>query len=101
MRTTGNSGSLDSSMAGAYHQRAIELIVFTPGVDGITQQHHEQQNNGEKGSIVERQAQTDRHDLSLLFAQHIASATDRVDQSRFSLSFELLTKLHHIDFHHI
>jgi hypothetical protein len=54
-------------MASAKHQRAIEVIVFSPGVDGIPQQHHEQQNDSEKGSVVQGKAQADRHGLSLLF----------------------------------
>jgi hypothetical protein len=101
MRFKRKNGCLNSGMFGAHYKRAIDIIVFTPSVDRIPQNRNKQQNNCEKGSIVQRQAQADRHDLSLLFTQHIASATNGVYQSRLSLSFEFLAELLYIDFDHI
>jgi len=60
--------SLGSRVPSTHDQGAIEIIVLSPGVEGITQQQDKQQNHGKKRPIVQCQPQADRHELTLFLA---------------------------------
>jgi len=52
VRPSRRDRSLGGRVPSTHYQGAVEIIVLSPGVDGITQQQYQQQNHGKKLPIV-------------------------------------------------
>jgi len=81
-------------------ERLVELAIQAFAQAHVQEEAEQEQGNGERGRVEQREALTDRHGVCSR-TENVSRVSHRVEQSRFALLLELLSEVPHVDFKNV